>query len=362
MGDRRGRPPRSSDDGKVEEDDKERLRAPRSSREDGKAKAGAGGALVSDERNGPRAGFCPRCGALNGVDFDRCIRCGAALSARAVSADHARSHLDGRSLLGTKAIIGVTIVIFAFQTLATVAQKQSIITGSSTRDALRFGAILVDTAAVATEPWRLISAIFVHYGVLHIGMNMLGLANLGRIAEPAVGTARFVIAYLFTGVIGFATTVLYAHFSGGTFGTTAGASGAVLGMMGVVLGWLIRKRDPRWKDFAVQALFYGVLFGFAVNASSMGIMVNNSAHIGGLLSGTLFGIAFAGARPRSDLWTNLVAGVAVVACVVSLVLPHWSPLGQKIRLLSEAPLAPSPVSARDAGSMGAEAPWSAPPG
>jgi membrane associated rhomboid family serine protease len=170
------------------------------------------------------------------------------------------------------------------------------------------------------------------------------------------------IAYLCTGVIGFAATVVYSHFLGGSFGTTAGASGAVLGVMGIILGWMIRRRDPRWKDFAAQALFYGVLFGFVVNASSMGVMVNNSAHIGGLLSGTLFGAVYAGPRPRSDLWANLLAGVAVIACVVSLLLPHWSPLGRKTRWLSKAPVAPAPVVQRDDGATASPGRHSARPG
>jgi membrane associated rhomboid family serine protease len=203
--------------------------------------------------------------------------------------------------------------------------------------ALRFGATFVSTEAVAAEPWRLVSAIFVHYGFLHFLLNMLGLANLGRTAEPALGTARLLIAYLVSGVVGFATTVMYTHVCGEPYGMTAGASGAVLGMMGVVLGWSIRRRDPRWKEFALEALLYGVLFGFAVNASRLGPMVNNSAHIGGLICGTILGAIYAGARPRSDLWANLGAAVGVIACLVSLILSHQSPLGKSSGRLREAP-------------------------
>jgi rhomboid protease GluP len=312
-----------------------------------------------------RASCCPRCGALNGVEFDRCIRCGTALSTRAASVDVARGHLDGRSLLGTKMILGATSVIFTLQLAAAIAQKQSIfgvLTFTPVRDTLRFGAILVSTEAVVMEPWRLLSAIFVHYSGLHFAMNMLSLASLGRTAESAVGTARFVIAYVVTGFVGFAATMLYAALHGGSYGSTAGASGAVLGVMGVILGWLIRRRDPRWKGFAVQALVYGVLFGFMVNRSNAGILVNNSAHIGGLLCGTILGVIFAGARPRSDLRVNVLAALGVVVSVASILLPHWSPLAERRRFSSDAPPALAPVSSKDAAASAEPGPSAAPPG
>jgi rhomboid protease GluP len=325
--------------------------------------------LVSGERGALQTGFCPKCGALNGADFDRCIRCGAALSTRAASVDAARSHLDGQSMLGTKLIIGGTLAIYALQMAAGFAQRPQLRAAGSAGEAiehallvLRFGAILVNVNAVAAEPWRLLSGVFVHYDVLHILMNMLGLANLGRIAEPAIGTARFVIAYLVTGVVGFACTILYAALYDGNYGTTAGASGAVLGVMGVVLGWLIRRRDPRWKGFAMQALLYGVVFGFVVNASKVGLLVNNSAHIGGLLCGTILGALFAGSRPRSDLWVNLLAALGVIAAVASTFLPHWSPLAERRRLSSQAPAALAPVASKDAAAPAGARPWSTPPG
>ncbi len=307
---------------------------------------------MSGGRHEPRAGFCPNCGALNGVDFNRCVRCGAAFSPRAASGGALEGPLDGSSLLGTKLIIGATLAVFALQLASAPGQWLALLLRGSPHDALRFGAMLVNEDAVAAEPWRLLSAIFVHYGILHLVMNMLGFANLGRTAEPMVGTARFIVAYLVTGIVGFAATVTYAHLYGESYGTTAGASGAVLGTMGLVLGWLLRRRDPQWKDVAVQAIFYGVIFGFAVNMSSMGVMVNNSAHIGGLVSGTLLGVLYAGGRRRTNLLANLCAAIFVVAALVSLILPHRSPLGRTrpVLTLNEAPAqgAPAPEAAEQA--------------
>jgi hypothetical protein len=101
-------------------------------------------------------------------------------------------------------------------------------------------------------------------------------------------------------------------------------------MMGLILGWMIRRRDPRWRTFAVEAVFFSVLLGFGVNATGSGVVVNNSAHLGGLVCGVLFGVAYASPRPRpSDLIANVGAAIALIACVVSLVLAQRSPITQR---------------------------------
>jgi membrane associated rhomboid family serine protease len=250
---------------------------------------------MSMRSSSPGARVCHRCGALNSRDFDRCIRCGAALSSGATWLDRVGAHLDGHSLLATKALLALTCLVFALQ-LRAEGSLDGFLLGSG-RSAIRLGAYY---PGFADEPWRLLSAVFVHFGVIHIGMNMLSLMNLARVAEPAVGSARFLIAYVAAGIVGFAVPILVSLFFGllgvavpsflasGPTGPTAGASGAVLGIMGVILGWLMRRRDPRWKSFAVQAIFYGVLFGFMLNRTGS-IFVNNAAHIGGLLSGLAFG-------------------------------------------------------------------------
>jgi rhomboid protease GluP len=286
---------------------------------------------VSRSTSTSRAVSCPNCRALNGVDFDRCVRCGAALAHAVTATDPIRGHVEGGSLVGTKLIIGATTFVFALQiadilaSFGPTAIGAFLYTGSAS-NALRFGAALLAPAYVAREPWRLLSAVFVHYGFLHFVMNMLSAANLGRIAEPLVGSARFIAAYLIAGLVGFMVTAVQVGLHGASYGTTAGASGAVLGVLGVLIGFHVRRRDPRFRAYAMQALIYGVLFGFAVNASGLGVMINNSAHIGGLTCGALLGFVYGGARPRSDLFANLLAGLCVLASIVALALAARSPV------------------------------------
>lgn len=279
----------------------------------------------------PRARTCPTCGALNGVDFSRCIRCSSALSPIAASADGLRRRIDGASLRGTKAIVALTLLVFAGQLAATLSRGLGLplLSGGNPADALRFGALLI--APGALEPFRVLSAVFVHYGLVHIGLNLLALVQLSRVVEPAVGTSRYLIAYVTSGLVGFVTTTAYVLLTGSPSTMfTAGASGAVFGIMGLILGWMIRRRDPRWRTFAVEAVFFSVLLGFGLNATGSGVVVNNSAHLGGLVCGVLFGVAYARPRPRSsDLVVNLGAAIALVACVVSLVLAQRSPITQQ---------------------------------
>jgi rhomboid protease GluP len=269
-----------------------------------------------------RALPCRRCGALNGADFGTCIRCGSSL----VQARHLEGPLDGRSLLATKMLGGLTFLVFAGQIMAALARNLGLFSKWNVVDYLRSGALLV-TPELRFEPFRLLSAVFVHFGLIHFGMNMLALSNLARIAEPAVGSARFVIAYVVTGVLGFATTALWGTYVKPEEVFTAGASGAVFGVMGLILGWLLRRRDPRWKHFAFQAVFYSVVFGFLVNASNTGIRINNSAHLGGLVSGVLFGLFYANrGRGRHEGLVNAGALASLAACVAALALAQRSPL------------------------------------
>ncbi|MDI3283939.1 rhomboid family intramembrane serine protease [Polyangium sp. 15x6] len=283
---------------------------------------------------------CARCGALNGAGFDRCVRCGHALSTVARSIDRLGARLDPEALFASKLVIALTILVFAAQIYVALRaggseDGLSALLRPAPIDTLRFGALHV--LLVFAEPWRLVSAIFVHFGALHLIGNMFVLSWLVRIAEPAVGPARLLLTYVVTGVFGFVASMAYTLFfdpSGG--GLTAGASGAVFGVMGLVLGMLYRQRNPQWKRFALQAVLLNVVFGFAVNQANVGVVINNIAHLGGLAAGILFGVIFA--RPvhissrdgKSDLGMNVAAVLGLLTCVASLVLAQLSPTWREL--------------------------------
>jgi len=304
---------------------------------------------------------CPRCGALNELEFGRCIRCGAKLDPeQAEPAEKARRRVpaprrraqgitagpmapgpgtdpflgrwEAATHPGAKLVFAINLAIFAVQIGHAIGRwgMSALIFGGAPKEAVLYGAF--DLQLVFLEPWRVISANWVHFGIIHFGFNMLAVAQLSRIMEPAVGTYRYLIAYVLTGIVGFAASVAWYTFQfmqgppevAARIATipTAGASASLFGILGLILGFLWRRGDPRWKQFAGQTVFYALIFGFVIRA-------NNAAHIGGLLAGIPFGVLFAPGAPQpSRLWQRALAVACILISVGSLVAARTSPVFQ----------------------------------
>lgn len=294
---------------------------------------------------------CSRCGALNGADFKQCVRCGKALdgaepadrAARRVPVRRPAQRLHGATdgLLGrwdavdlpaTKLLVAINFAVFAIQLVMAFSKDPTwtaLLTGGTDMAfLLKFGALPIgllddvgslDRLMMRQEPWRVLSACYVHFGIIHVGMNMLGLINLARIAEPAIGSPRFLLLYVLTGIVGFAASIAW-FFVSPSASLTGGASGAVFGVMGMVLGFLWRRRDERWKAWLGQAVVYSL--GFTLLLPS----INHAAHLGGLVSGTIIGALFApGAPSTSRPWQRWAAYACVALSLASLVAVQVSP-------------------------------------
>jgi membrane associated rhomboid family serine protease len=276
---------------------------------------------------------CP-CGALNDEGFATCIRCGSPLGAKAagskppgVIAYRPAPEAQPRNGPAVFLIGGLCAIVFSFQiALALKSGKMPALLGSSSRaDAIRVGALEYAPEAWMAEPWRLLSAGFVHFGILHFVLNMMAFVWLARTAEHLVGSARTLTSFVVTSVAGFTLTLAVSVAVGNAKDITAGASAGIMGIIGLIVGVLVRRRDPRWKPFAVQGIFYTFVFGFAVNASNVGIAVNNAAHLGGLLAGLALGLAWGGTSSESEgPITRGVAGLLLAGSIGSLVLSQTS--------------------------------------
>jgi len=265
-----------------------------------------------------RSRLCPYCRALNSSDERRCIRCERRLPGPLLT--------PVLELLAAAGAAGAPVtVLFLVINLAVFAamhtgpgQGSQLFRGASAFRLAEYGAIV----SPYTDPewWRMLSANFVHIGILHIAMNMFALVQIGRAAERLVGSGRYALAYVVTGVIGFAVSVWWAD---GQILATAGASASIFGLLGLLLGWLRGRRDERWKSFAVQAVVYSLAFGFLVGA-------NNAAHIGGLVAGAVIGYLFAyERRPYQRQRLAALAGViSVLAVMFSLVMARMSPISE----------------------------------
>jgi rhomboid protease GluP len=134
------------------------------------------------------------------------------------------------------------------------------------------------------EWWRLFSAMFLHSGMMHVLMNMLGLYSAGVIVERVYGRSLYLLIYVASGLLGSAASL---HFSA-QHAVSVGASGAVFGVTGALLVGFMQHRDKLPRVSSKQ-MISGVTF-FIVYALIQGFGkqgIDNAAHIGGLLGGCL---------------------------------------------------------------------------
>jgi rhomboid protease GluP len=203
------------------------------------------------------------------------------------------------------------------------------------------GAQLVDLGANFTprtlhgEPWRMVTAMFLHFGLIHLGMNMLCLWQ-GRIVEQLFGPRRFAAIYFASGLVGAAATLLRTAPA-----VSAGASGAVFGVYGAFAAflWLRRAHIPVdvWhKTARSMATFLGL--NLVIGLSVPGIDMR--AHVGGLLAGFGCGAAMiVGERAKAQATARAIAlvGAAIAICAAALVLAPKPTLGDPVILDDVAP-------------------------
>ena len=168
---------------------------------------------------------------------------------------------------------------------------------------MRWGADRPDNILIHGEWWRIVTAMFVHVGIIHIATNMWCLWNLGLLAEPLMGSFGLFAAYILTGAAGNLLSTVYNWFravhespAAPFFQAGAGASGAVFGIAGALIVLLKSKYLPvpprelnRLRRSVIYFAAINLVIGFSVNFGSgfTGVEVDNSAHIGGVLSGLL---------------------------------------------------------------------------
>ncbi len=136
------------------------------------------------------------------------------------------------------------------------------------------------------EWWRLVTAMFAHYGLLHLALNMWALFQAGHLVEKLLGRALFALMYFGSGIIGSLATLLW-H---GDKVWSAGASGAVFGVYGALLGYLWREKHGVPRN-VLQPLMKSTLTfaGYNLIYGAVHPHIDNMAHIGGLAGGILFG-------------------------------------------------------------------------
>ena len=175
---------------------------------------------------------------------------------------------------------------------------------------------LIPALVAAGEAWRLVSSVFLHSGVVHLGFNMLSLYFLGSFVEAAFGRSRFLALYLLSGVSG---GLAYLYF-GGFNAPAVGASGAIFGLLGGVLGYALRRGTFSWQNPLIRQLLILLALNLYLGFSIPNI--SNTAHLGGLAGGFAFGWLVA-PTVYSRKRLRAISPIAVVLGAEVLILVAW---------------------------------------
>jgi membrane associated rhomboid family serine protease len=218
--------------------------------------------------------------------------------------------MDQRRPFATTILIGMNLAAFAAMLGMGVSP-----TSPDVESLLLFGANRGTQVVFDGEWWRALSSMFLHIGALHLAVNMYSLWRVGAFVERLLGPTLFTIVYLLSGFGGAFASILWnpTHVS-------AGASGAIFGLFGFIVGFAIRARKVLPPD-AAKSLWDGIILTVAINlflAFSVPYL-DNAAHLGGLAIGLFAGVmATDSALEREGRGASLASQAIILATVIGL--------------------------------------------
>jgi rhomboid protease GluP len=206
----------------------------------------------------------------------------------------------------TYSLVVVNVAVFLLM-LGTGAEPFSIGGAPGPQLLMEWGAKSSNSVLIDHEWWRLVTAMFVHAGLLHIATNMWCLWNLGLLAEPMLGPVGMAAVYLLSGaagnLMGLAIDALTSTVQGTQLSgiPSVGASGAVFGIAGLLIIFLKRAKLPipeielrRLRRSVLWFAGLNFLLGAGISIAPTEMKVDNMAHLGGFLMGIGLGVALAG--------------------------------------------------------------------
>lgn len=248
-----------------------------------------------------------------------CRECVAA--SRPAARERAMMWNAGRHDLVTRALIGLNVLVFVW---VVAGGGTGILLGSGINTRQVDLALFVGPVGVGNDPtnlevfrglaggewYRVVTSGFLHFGVLHIAMNMLLLFQLGQILERRLGRTRFALLYfaaLFGGAAGAVITA--------PNGVTGGASGAVFGLMAATAVDLWQRGINPMQTSIGSLLILNLVLTFSISGISIG------GHVGGALFGAATGYAMLERRWRRAMPTvTWIAPLAAMAVAMSVIV------------------------------------------
>ncbi len=276
--------------------------------------------------NQPRPKLCPACGALVGINATRCHECGASMRFSLAALTKSFSGIFGEHEAPvTTALLIANVLMLGVSWLALTAagggRGLSILWGLGGETQYRLGSSFPYSIFILHEWWRLITAMFLHGGLIHIGFNMMALMQFGPALEELYGSARYFFLYVVTGAFGFLVSAAMGNHS-------LGASGALLGLVGLMLAVTTRRGGAYMRELRSR-LISSVVILFALGFMGMGM--DNYAHGAGLAAGFGLGKILADRPPmnanerRTAYALGWLAGIIVITSFVLMIIHYRDP-------------------------------------
>src|SRR5438093_4269151 len=262
--------------------------------------------------------LCPSCGRLTNADAPVCLVCGRRNPGMwgfgGPLARLFRSWNFANAV--TAACIGLYVVSLVFDPRGALAPRGPFEIFSPTGRALEALGMTGSVAWLEGRWWTLLTAIYLHGGVLHILFNVLWIRQLGPEVEKLYGPARLVVIFTVSGAAGF----VVSNSIGVPF--TIGASGAIFGLLGAIVAFG-RKRGGVFGQMVLRQYGQWALVLFVLGFVMSG--VDNFAHAGGFAGGFGAGLVLSFSDRRNEtLLERVVAGGLIAMTALAFALALWT--------------------------------------
>ena len=289
--------------------------------------------------------MCRNCGAIIGAGQNQCGVCGASTTATAQPVDPGERPPDketvrfARAVLNrpykfTIALLVANLFVFLLMWASSRLSLNALVISFPDLVLIAYGAQLNYLIAAPNHQWwRLVTSMFVHIDVLHMGMNMFSLLILGPFVEKLYGSAKFIVFWVVSGIAGSLAMYLTLRpsLARGIFGSflfravdgpSAGASGALFGLIGVLFVFGIKYRHELPEGFKrvfgtglLPIIFINLFIGFVGRS-----FIGNAAHLGGLFTGAALAVVIDYRRPGARAGINTAWRVLQIACLALVAL------------------------------------------
>ena len=223
-----------------------------------------------------------------------------------------RASFEGAGAKVTRVLIGLNVGVY----VAELVQGGGVYGTAST---VYEKGVLWAPFVAQGDWWRLFTAAFLHYGPFHLLLNMLGLYWFGSLLEQRIGSGRFVLLYVVSGLAGSAGALVVSPTS-----PTVGASGAIFGILGAGLV-LEQQRDYVFGGSALGVIIANLVLTFAWSGN-----ISVGGHIGGLIGGAAATLALSRFGRGHAVYGRAglvgIAGIVAVG-IISIAVAYWKVRG-----------------------------------